>query len=654
MRAAHGEDRDAVRPTRVMTFGLVLLFLLSSLAWFSATAVAVRLRPAGRAELLIATSLIWNGLVVLPVYVLGYLNLLTTSRLAISALALFVAVYFGSCFRRDFRAHARSTTNAIASMFALPVDAIREAYKSRSIVLIGVCVTFGAIAWSAVVTYLAPSEGWDGLLYHEAMVGFAIQNRGFRIVDMPPILQYHHINGYPRLCEMTSAWLVMFADRRLIELPNTLLSPTLVAATYAIARRYTFDRVVALGWGCVILLIPHMLWQLRTTYMDIHVAAILLSAMYFATRPRMRMRDAWMSAFALSLLLAAKGMAIVWTPVLALVAVTRLVNQHRARRVRDLIFTIAGGTMLILAGAVTYFRNWIVFHNPLWPIGYSNPRLHIEWRGMALVDEAIPELAWPDLVKRIYGLPVAGWLDVMERGYGYAVPWVVIPLALVAMVVMLVAGIRELVLRRELGNISNLLWVSILGFVSLKTSPALWIARYNIQIVAMLVFFVAWLGGRPRWHRFGEGAVAAAIALSIMAMTWPGFFMGVSDATLGRLLHSGPATRATIPTMGWGMPEAVMAARERELGDGDLLVFTDDVNFPALLWNERFSNRIEYVPFTDAAGFLAKLDALHAKWVVVRPGYPSSNAVLSKPAAWAEVGDATLGYVTKAYRRVER
>jgi hypothetical protein len=635
-----------------MSFGLLFLFLLSSLALFSAAGVAVRLKPAGRAELLISTSLIWNGLVVLPIYVLGYLNSLTTNRLAVSAFALFVAVFIGSAFRRDLRAHARATRDALLGMLALPFLAGREAYRSRSLVLAGILAAFGAIAWSIVVTYLAPSEGWDGLLYHEAMVGFAIQNRGFRVVDMPPILQYHHINGYPRLCEMTSLWFVIFSDRRLIELPNSLLSPTLVAATYAIARRYTFNRVVALGWGCVILLIPHMLWQLRTTYMDVHVAAILLSAVYFATRPRMRMRDGWMSAFTFSMLLASKGLALVWTPVLATIALARLIFQHRAQRARDLILTVVGGLVLMIAGAVTYFRNWIAFHNPLWPISYSNSLFHIEWKGMASVDEAIPELQLTDLIKRIYGLPAAGWLDVIERGYGYAIPWVVLPVAAVAIGVALVVATRELVFHRKLGSVSNLLWVSVIGLVSLKTSPGLWIARYNIQIVAVLVFFVAWLGGRPKCHRLGEGAVVAAIALSIMAMTWPGFFMGVSDATLGRLLHSGPRTRATIPTMGWGMPEPIMAAREQELRDDDLLVFTDDVNFPALLWNERFSNRIEYVHFVDAANFLTKLDSLGAKWVVVRPGFPASTAVLSKPTAWGEVGDATLGYVTKAFRRV--
>src|SRR5207249_148092 len=105
------------------------------------------------------------------------------------------------------------------------------------------------------------------------------------------------------------------------------------------------------------------------------------------------------------------------------------------------------------------------------PIGYNNRLLHIEWKGMALIDEAIPELTFPDLFKRIYGLPTAGWLDVIERGYGYAVPWVLLPLGAFAMGVAAIVVVRDLAAGRGVSAVSNLLCVSVLGFLSLKTSP---------------------------------------------------------------------------------------------------------------------------------------------------------------------------------------
>src|SRR4051812_42407387 len=102
MTRGHG-DRDGACRVRLMTFGLIVLLLLSSLALFSAAGVAVRVKPAGRAELFILTSLVWNALVVLPVYVLGYLNVLTATSLAASAIVLFAIAFVGSGFRRDLR-----------------------------------------------------------------------------------------------------------------------------------------------------------------------------------------------------------------------------------------------------------------------------------------------------------------------------------------------------------------------------------------------------------------------------------------------------------------------------------------------------------------------------------------------------------------------
>ena len=49
------------------------------------------------------------------------------------------------------------------------------------------------------------------------MVAFAIQNHGFSMVDLP-FGGAQKINVYPRLCEMTQLWFVIFTDRRVIDM----------------------------------------------------------------------------------------------------------------------------------------------------------------------------------------------------------------------------------------------------------------------------------------------------------------------------------------------------------------------------------------------------------------------------------------------------
>jgi hypothetical protein len=65
------------------------------------------------------------------------------------------------------------------------------------------------------------------------------------------------------------------------------------------------------------------------------------------------------------------------------------------------------------------------------------------------------------------------------------------------------------------------------------------------------------------------------------------------------------------------MPRDTARSREQELGPGDLVVFTRDELFIGVLWNDRFDNRVAYMPFEGPESFLARLDEACAKWVLV-------------------------------------
>src|SRR5437773_419477 len=102
---------------------------------------------------------------------------------------------------------------AAEALLGLPRDAFQLAFRARSFALLGLACATMAILVSAWLTYLAPSESWDGFFYHEPIIGLALQNHGFRMVTLPPSMVVQPINGYPRLCEAFALWFVVFTDK---------------------------------------------------------------------------------------------------------------------------------------------------------------------------------------------------------------------------------------------------------------------------------------------------------------------------------------------------------------------------------------------------------------------------------------------------------
>src|SRR5262249_48563331 len=155
--------------------------------------------------------------------------------------------------------------------------------------------------------------------------------------------------------------------------------------------------------------------------------------------------------------------------------------------------------------------------------------------------------------------------------------------------------------------------------------------------VALL--FCAWWLDRPHLRTLANGILATLLTTAVAFVWWskPGWECTLSQAL--ELQSLPPEDRAAY-RIAWylGEPET-MKALDRELGAGDLVAFSEEFGFPAVLWNERFSNSLAYVPFEGGpSGYLRRLDELHAKWAVVKEGSPHHHALLSKPDTWERVG----------------
>jgi hypothetical protein len=643
--------------------GFALLFALSALAAFAALAVAVRARLRGRAELLVAATMVWNALIVAPIYALGLTDRLWPRSLAAVAFATSLAALGLSSVGVGLRALARDTARAGVGVLRLPFEALSLAARSRRFVFLGVLFAAVLLPYLAVSAALGqPLPHWDPLWYHDTMVGLALQNHGFAFVELPPTLQ--KVNGYVRLGEMTQLWMVVFTDRRLADLTNLLFAPAIAAATYALAKRYT-GQVSAIGWGVSVILMPGCASYLHSTYVDPQHAALVLGAVLFATVARPRLSDGALAGLCLALSIGSKGLALVYVPIIGVVGAVLLLRAHRHDR-SGAVAVVAGGVGLVLVtAAATYLRNYFKFHNPFWPdMRVEIPSLGIHWPGEgplaggaeASGHNGLPvnlNEPLPRLLDHLFALPwsVKGMYFDQAVEYGIGIVWVAFPLGALAFL-----KVFTVAMRRRLGHLAAAeppppLAIALILGVMVAGSPALWSPRYHPSHVALLFVLVAWLTRRPAWERLEDGALAIVVVTSLMMFWWtPEPRWWFTPERLLALARAPVLDREVDHDLGAPTTLAMGLAREKELKRGSLLVFDESYSgYPSLFWNTKFSNRVQYLH--GGPTYLTRAAQAGATWVFMGAQDPQLAAARAAGSGWQEVGQLNPIVSGFAFRR---
>jgi hypothetical protein len=354
----------------------VLLLVVTALVFAGSALGAARLYPASRApecvaERGLATTLIATGIIEGAIYALGWsghLDRVSMVGLALAASAIVAALAFGTT-----RGPARTQLWLDARELVIaPVTLARQLYRVRSVATLGYVWLWGLALWTVYVAWLAPSGAWDGLWYHEPMVGFALQNHGFSNIEVQPMLEM--VNGYPRAAENLMLWASALYDRRLVDVVPSFALLVAALGVFTLARRHGASQSSSVGVAVVAVTIPGAALELRSTYVDLSVLTATVIALHFVSRIELRARDVWMAGVALGILGAVKANGAVFGAMLGAWLLLRAIASLDPRLLTSFVGAFVVASLYALP---TYLRNYVVHHNPLWPITYESALFEI-------------------------------------------------------------------------------------------------------------------------------------------------------------------------------------------------------------------------------------------------------------------------------------
>jgi hypothetical protein len=297
-------------------------------------------------------------------------------------------------------------------------------------IIVAAAITY-AILWR--VAYLAPDLSWDGNWYHLPPIHlWALHGGPYWIDDAMPYSGL--MNGYPHGAELL-AYLVVSAtgDSNLVACANLLFLPIGIASIAYLSRVFGASKIMAVAAGCAFVLVPTVIGQCVTTYVDVAFACSIMAVLacfvhsYFDaiailySQNRTLIKNGLMCGLACGLAFSVKATAVALVPVIVAVWIVAVIaGRVRFRRIAAVLLPCAIVTVLI--GGYWYARNVVHTGNPIYPFAVTVAGHR--FAGLTRDEILPPALATPVLRGRPIWWQlgyswVSGWRLMPWSGYTY-------------------------------------------------------------------------------------------------------------------------------------------------------------------------------------------------------------------------------------------
>ncbi len=621
---------------------VVLPLALTALIFFAFVAVHSTPRFTSRPLLdrIIAAFLLTCGQIIVTELILGWTGMLYRWVLVAVNISVSGSVYY--------LAYSHAVTfEAVRSEVRVFMRTNWHVLRQYPTIAIMVCWMILLIAYLSSIAWIIPSTDWDSLRYHLPMVAQMIQNHGIMEVPTDTIF----INTYPKNFELIFLWWTILsgADQWVngTQIPFFLIA---VVAVYRLARLTNLSRPHSLLGAVLLASAPVMLQQLTSTLIDVMFSSMAIVAVWGFYRfvHHGDIYDLVLSGIAAGLVAGGKGSGVVWPVIIGLLVIIAGGWRSRGQGIGQWARLVLGFCVpAFLLSFHWYAKNWWVYGNPIEPyqlnvLGYEVFKGRID-NYQYLVREKLESLS-PRVIEKLPAAqpprhPIqAVWFAWHEPLFsfsafgkmgGLGTPWFILMLPALPIAAVLAWLSR----RRTLWWLYGALLTPFLLFINYQ-----WITRYGLFILALgIVAFAMILDEFPRLRRpLRIAALVLFVASSAHGSLSRHATLGKLHAYLALPYGERIAEAEGAYNINNGTQELMRWWRQQETTGSLLQYHTNNWIFTYPLWNEQFSNRVEYLPKVEDVENWRQA-TVAADWLLLSNG--------SQEAGWTD----NIGAFRKVY-----
>jgi 4-amino-4-deoxy-L-arabinose transferase-like glycosyltransferase len=462
-----------------------------------------------------------------------------------------------------------------------------------------------ALGWMTYAGLLMPPFGSDAVAYHLPPAVWWLQ--AGRIYPVPSQFTFGY--GYPQGMSLLMLWQLAYTATdhlvNVIQVPFVVLG---VLAAYGLAREAGIGRPWAWWAAAFFGLTPIVLEQAVVPYTDVAVAALTLAALYLVFRFRRSGESGylWLAGVAVGLILSIKANGFLVAGIVGLLALVPSKRRRPLIPTVGLAIVALGVPALGLAG-YWYIRNLVLYHNPLFPAAIKVLG-HTVFPGPRTIQNLLNvtpgQTPWQSFLLALH--EHSHWYTYDSPNGGFGPAFTILGIGAIA-----AAGLHALVSRRW--------WIVFqlgAGIVLLVLQPFKY-PRYILFLpaVAGVAFaYVVQRMARRRTRWFLQAMAAVLMLLTLVAVPYQPqlsaetFLQVRSQTAAGR-----PPSAATF---GLARDYAFIDTIP-ELNHPDNRIAYTEAGYVYALMGQNRSNRVYYVPASNADEWVRKLKDAQTTFVII-------------------------------------